>query len=213
MGKSISKVAYSIIEQYEAYRVKDDIDLDYEYVKDKCFDARNALITADLEKNKKIDLSYYTRCQCVPIQCEQIVCGDNDSGLTKRFIDVSNIIIGFDGKSIIYLGPPTFSEEDRWRLFFSFNGIGGQHTRNNLKPIGRLIGDQIILENVEPETEVASMLAITKNGYCGEICDDEVDFPAPAGVINMIEQAVLKSIIPFAFRVQKDVSNDAAEKR
>jgi len=209
MQKTIEQIIYSVIEQYSSYRVNDDNDLDPEFVRDKILDVRNALVEQQFKQKKVIDIEFLTRCECVDILCEDLMCDGISSGETRRYIDASNLNLSYGKSSLVYVGPLTFDPQSDWRIFFNPYGIGGRDTRGK-QVCGRVIGDKIVIENLPSETEKCAMLVLTKNGFCSQVCNDALPLRIPAHLIATLEQLVLKALLPPQVYSQKDNKNDAA---
>lgn len=204
MEKSLEKITYSVIELLTNFSQVNAELLEPEFIEDKIHDARNKMMNDLLRKNNGLDIAFYTLCDCIEVKCDEVECGEEKSGIIRKYSDIEYINTSFGQAAIRYLGPPDMSIN--YRRKGSMMPTGGQYTRH--EPGYTIIGDKAYYENIPDEVGVVTILALTKNGSCLPDCDKTKPYNIPGHLIFDLEIMVCKAIFP-SFRIPRDNKNNS----
>lgn len=205
MGKSLEKIAYTILEKYTNFATTDDEALDIEIIYDKIHDTRIFLMNEEISKFKRLNSAFYSICDCNEILCGPVVCGEYDSDVIRYYADVKFIEESLGKFAIRYLGTPDFKNNYR-HLNFPF-GASGRWTKH--VPAYAWVDGKIIFEQ-EPDFKLFTTVAITKSGGCGDNCDVTAEYNIPGDLISKLEDIVLNGLFP-SYKIKRDDKNNTAD--
>lgn len=215
MSKTLKEIGYTILEELTNFQITDDERITLPYLYGKIAVVRDELIAQELRIKKRLDPMFYTKCNCVPVRCEEIVCDDETgeevkSGIIEVYADVAFLQNYLGRYTTSYVGDPDLCSPFR-RLNFPF-GVGSSFTKD---AIGfSLVDNKILFKNLPNEIGVVTVVGITKNGTCLEnACDaDEKPYNIPQNLIYELEKKVVFSIRK-ATEVKRDIINDTKDEQ
>jgi hypothetical protein len=206
MGKTLEKIAYTIMERYTNFVHNDDEVLDIEIVYDKIHDVRIFLMNREIDRRKRLSQAYYTICDCVEVKCGPVTCGEHDSEVVRYYADLSFVEESLGKYAISYLGTPDFKTPYR-RVNFPF-GYAGQYTRH--KPSYSFVDGKAIFKG-EPDFKLFSLISITKNGSCSlDSCDVRKPYNIPGDLIDELEEIIFKKLTN-SYQIKRDEKNNTSD--
>lgn len=206
MGKTLEKIAYTIMERYTNFVHNDDEVLDIEIIYDKIHDIRIVLMNREIKKEKKLSPAYYTICDCVEVKCGPVKCGEYDSEVVRYYADLSFVEESLGKYAISYLGTPDFETPYR-RINFPF-GASGQYTKNI--PSYSFVNGKAIFKG-EPDFKLFSLISITKNGSCSlNSCDVSQPYNIPGDLIDELEEIIYQKLTN-AYTIKRDEKNNTSD--